>query len=107
MTEYYLIKKRGIISLSDFIVNSGGVIGCALELAIQTDEVLKKVVLSAGVRSYTENLIKKIISNNVRDVLNLIKEKNKTDTFFREEAFLLAIKRLQKLDFNYLQTHCI
>ena len=107
MTEYYLIKKRGIISLSDFIVNSGGVIGCALELAIKTDEVLKKVVLSAGVRSYTENLIKKIISNNVRDVLNLIKEKNKTDTFFREEAFLLAIKRLQKLDFNYLQTHCI
>ena len=107
MTEYYLIKKRGIISLSDFIVNSGGVIGCALELAIQTDEVLKKVVLSAGVRSYTENLIKKIISNNVRDVLNLIKENNKTDTFFREEALFLAKKRLQNIKFNYLQIHSL
>ena len=44
MTEYYLIKKRGIVSLSDFIVNSGGVIGCALEIAMQTDEVLKKII---------------------------------------------------------------
>jgi glutamate dehydrogenase/leucine dehydrogenase len=107
MTEYYLIKKRGIISLSDFIVNSGGVIGCALELAIQTDEVLKKVVLSAGVRSYTEDLIKKIISNNIRDIFKQINEKNKTDTFFREEALFLAKKRLQNIDFNYLQIHSI
>jgi glutamate dehydrogenase/leucine dehydrogenase len=104
MTEYYLIKKRGIISLSDFIVNSGGVIGCALELAMQTDEVLKKSVLSADVRSYTENLIKKIISNNIRDVINQVNKKN---TFFREEALFLAKKRLQKTDFNYIKIHCI
>jgi|TARA_B110000467_G_scaffold14361_1_gene12348 glutamate dehydrogenase (NAD(P)+) len=102
MTEYYLIKKRGIVSLSDFIVNSGGVIGCALEIAMQTDEVLKKVVLAADVRSYTENLIKKIISNNIREVINQINQKNKTGTFFREEAIYLAKKRLQNIDFNYL-----
>ena len=40
MTEYYLNNRRGIISLSDFIVNSGGIIGCAVELTMKADTSL-------------------------------------------------------------------
>ena len=68
MTEYYLSNRRGIISLSDFIVNSGGVIGCAAELAIGSDADFKKKVESEGIRLYTEKLIKEIISKNVIQV---------------------------------------
>ena len=95
MTEYYLSNRRGIISLSDFIVNSGGVIGCAVELAIMADADFKKKVESEGVRLYTEKLIKEIISKNVIQVLSQIIAKGGTDTFFREEGMELTQKRLR------------
>ena len=40
MTEYYLQNRRGIISYSDFIVNVGGVMGCAVELKMTMESVV-------------------------------------------------------------------
>ena len=45
MTEYYLKNRRGILSLSDFIVNVGGVIGCAVEMKMTGDGDYKSEVL--------------------------------------------------------------
>ena len=95
MTEYYLNNRRGIISLSDFIVNSGGIIGCAVELAMKADTKYKKKVEAGGVRSYTENLINNTISKNVTQVQCQVNAKNGADIFFREEALALAKSRLE------------
>ena len=95
MTEYYLNKKRGILSLSDFIVNSGGIIGCAVELSMNADAKYKKKVEAKGVRSYTENLINDTISKNVSEIQSRITARDRSDKFFREEALSLAKKRLQ------------
>ena len=95
MTEYYLNKKRGILSLSDFIVNSGGIIGCAVELSMNADAKYKKKVEAKGVRIYTENLINDTISKNVSEIQSQITAKDRSDKFFREEALSLAKKRLQ------------
>ena len=94
MTEYYLNNRRGIISLSDFIVNSGGIIGCAVELAMKADTEYKKKVEAEGVRLYIENLIGNTISKNVSQVLCQITTEDGTDIFFREEALALAKNRL-------------
>ena len=48
MTEYYLQNRRGIVSYSDFIVNVGGVIGCAVELKMTMDTSYREQVLSQG-----------------------------------------------------------
>ena len=97
MTEYYLNNRRGIISLSDFIVNSGGIIGCAVELAMKADKEYKKKVKAEGVRLYVENLISNTISKNVAQVLCQITAKDETDIFFREGALALAKNRLENV----------
>ena len=102
MTEYYLSNRCGVISLSDFIVNSGGMIGCAVELMINTDNDYKKKVKMLGTRLYAERLINETISKNVKQVISKLTSKNETDTFFREEALELAQKRLLKPGDNWL-----
>ncbi|SVE39801.1 uncharacterized protein METZ01_LOCUS492655, partial [marine metagenome] len=89
MTEYYLSNRRKIYSLSDFVVNSGGIIGCAVELKMKAEKEYEKKVSAEGVRSYTENLINNTISKNVAEVQSQVIKNNTTDVFFREEAMLL------------------
>lgn len=96
MTEYYLSHRRGIMSLSDFIVNSGGIIGCAVEHRMLTDEQYKKKVEAEGIQKYTENLITTTISNNISHIQLQVSEKKLEGTIFREEAILLAEKRLHE-----------
>ncbi len=95
MTEYYLSNRRGIFSLSDFIVNSGGVIGCAVELEMTASLEYRKMVKQEGTRSYTENLITNTISRNVQTIYSRLMESDSTDTIFREEGLKLAQERLQ------------
>lgn len=59
MTEYYLENRRNIRSLSDFIVNVGGVIGCAVELKMTGDPAYREKVLAKGPKGYLEDLIEK------------------------------------------------
>ena len=96
--EYYLNARRGIISLSDFIVNSGGIIGCAVEYAMKASGEYKKKVEANGVRLYTESLIENTVSKNVTEVLRQVNTKNGTDIIFREKALSLAKKRLEKIE---------
>ena len=79
------------------IVNSGGIIGCAVELAMKADTEYKKKVEAEGVRLYIENLINNTISKNVAQILCQVAAKKETDIFFREEALLLAKNRLENL----------
>lgn len=92
MTEYYLQNHRGIISYSDFIVNVGGVMGCAVELKMNIDSEYKNKVLATGEegRPYLENLISKTISNNVKTIYQGMAQGDGSDAIFRDEALKLA-----------------
>ena len=98
MTEYYLKNRRGIVSYSDFIVNVGGVMGCAVELKMTLDEKYKKQVLSVGEngRIYTDRLIYKTVSDNIRQIVTCLNDKGDCDMIFREEALRLAEERLNR-----------
>lgn len=103
VTEYYLQNRRNILSLSDFIVNVGGVIGCAAEIMMNTDDAYKTKVLamdSTG-KSYLENLIYNTVSRNVTEIYRRMSAKKQTDTIFREEALCLAEERLCSVDKDY------
>ncbi len=95
MTEYYLKNRRDILSLSDFIVNVGGVIGCAVELKMTGDPAYKEKVSSHGTRRYVEELIFSTVAKNVLEIHNRLASQKQKDVIFREEALKLAIERLQ------------
>ena len=94
MTEYYLENRRKIRSLSDFIVNVGGVIGCAIELKMTEDPTFKQNILTKGPREYLEKLIENTVSGNVREIHKRLAEQKLKDIIFREEALRLAEERL-------------
>ena len=89
--EYYLKHRRNILSLTDFIVNAGGVIGCAVEQKIMQDTNYANKVKIKNTRNYTENLIFNTISTNVTEIFSRIKN----DDLFRDAATELALERLQ------------
>ena len=92
MTEYYLQNRRGITSYSDFIVNVGGVMGCAVELKMNMDPDYKNKVMAAGENGkiYLENLIGNTISKNVKTICTGMMQAQGKDFIFRDEAIKLA-----------------
>jgi glutamate dehydrogenase (NAD(P)+) len=90
--EYYLHHHRNILSLTDFIVNAGGVIGCAVERLLMMDDSYAEKVKQAGVKTYVENLIDKTISKNVCETYSRLQ--NNKDFIFRDAAWELALERL-------------
>ena len=68
--EVYLEKEKGIACLTDFIVNAGGVIGCSVELAMDTDcDYRKRIRAEADSgRAYIETLIRDTVTANVRAI---------------------------------------
>ena len=88
--EYYLKHRRNILSLTDFIVNAGGVIGCAVERRIFKNSDYANKVKANGTRVYTENLIFDTISKNVQEIFKRMKE----DYIFRDVATDLAYERI-------------
>ncbi|MCH8311441.1 MAG: Glu/Leu/Phe/Val dehydrogenase [Nitrospinae bacterium] len=94
MTEYYLQNQRKILSLSDFIVNVGGVIGCAVELKMTGDLDFKDKMLKKGPQIYLEELIANTVSKNVTEVHNRMTAQKQKDVIFRNEALNLAQERL-------------
>jgi glutamate dehydrogenase (NAD(P)+) len=95
MTEYYLQNRRNIRSLSDFIVNVGGVIGCAVELKMTADPTYRQNVLKKGPRGYLEELIEKTVSRNITEIHKRLARQKQKDIIFKEEAIKLAEERLQ------------
>jgi glutamate dehydrogenase (NAD(P)+) len=94
MTEYYLQNRRGILSLSDFIVNVGGVIGCAVELKMTGEPEYKSILLNTGPQIYLEELIANTVSKNVTEVHKRMTGQKQKDVIFRNEALKLAEERL-------------
>lgn len=91
--EYYLKHRKNILSLSDFIVNSGGVIGCAVERKMTQDKTYAASTKEKSTRTYTENLISNTISKNVEEIFSRMNDSK--DTIFRDVAMALAMERLK------------
>ncbi len=98
MTEYYLQNRRNILSLTDFIVNAGGVIGCEMELKMTADKNYCEERIAEGPQKYLENLISETISKNIRETYQIMLDHKNKDLIFREAAFILAEKRIQSPD---------
>jgi glutamate dehydrogenase (NAD(P)+) len=95
MTEYYLQNRRKIISLSDFIVNSGGVIGCAIELECNANPEYRREIELQGRRAYLENRIFKTVGDNTDEIFKTLSNNSNKDILFREEAEHMASKRVE------------
>jgi glutamate dehydrogenase (NAD(P)+) len=91
--EYYLHHHRNIMSLTDFIVNAGGVIGCAVERNLVVDDSYAEKVKHVGLRSYVENLIDNTITKNISNTYSRMQKNN--NTIFRDSAWELAMERLE------------
>ena len=91
--EYYLHHRRNILSLTDFIVNAGGVIGCAVERNMIFDDSYAEKVKRMGIRTYVEKLIRNTITKNVCEIYSRMK--NGSNTIFRDSAWELATERLK------------
>tara|TARA_B100000686_G_scaffold344676_1_gene427771 strand:+ start:444 stop:1649 length:1206 start_codon:yes stop_codon:yes gene_type:complete len=94
MTEYYLFNRRKIPSLSDIVLNSGGVIGCAAELQMTRDQNFRNEIQFKGTRKWVEDRVYQTVAENVSKVFHRMEVKER-DTIFREEAQELAIERLE------------
>lgn len=92
--EYYLKHRRNILSLTDFIVNAGGVIGCAVERKMIQDSTYAKKVKDLNPRIYTEKLIFETISKNVKEIF----QRMEGDSIFRDSAVELAFERLKNVE---------
>lgn len=91
--EYYLHHRRNILSLTDFIVNAGGVIGCAVEREMIVNSAYADKVKQTGIRTYVENLIDNTTSENVCETISRMQ--NNKDFIFRDAAWQLALERLK------------
>lgn len=105
MTEYYLQNRRGIVSYLDFIVNVGGVMGCAVELKMTMDASYREQVLAYGEdgKSYVDRLITNTVSSNIQTLMGRLSDQKKGDRIFREEAQQLAQERLEYPENTWLQ----
>lgn len=92
--EYYLYHRRNILSLTDFIVNAGGVIGCAVERNLIIDDSYADKVKRTGIRTYVENLIHNTITKNISEIYSRINN----DTIFRDAAWELGMQRLNSAE---------
>ncbi len=92
--EYYLNQRKGTVSLTDWIVNAGGVIGCAVELKMDADPEYRQKVLDRGEngRVYLEELVYNTVSKNVREIFE--RARSDSSKSVREHAMDLARSRL-------------
>ncbi len=93
-TEAWLARERGAVNLTDFIVNAGGVIACAVELQMDADADFRRRVLAEDGcgRAYMEQLVYRIVSANVE----AIRDRLEADPalLWRDAALALAKARL-------------
>ncbi len=93
--ETWLAKEHGIVNITDFIVNAGGVIACAVELQMDAEPDYRQRVLAEDGcgRAYMEKLVSRIVSANVEDICDRIQaDPNQT---WRDAALALARARLE------------
>lgn len=93
--EDWLAKERGTVNITDFIVNAGGVITCAVELQMDAEPGYRQRVLAEDGcgRAYMEKLVDRIVSANVEEICDRI-QTDPAQTW-RAAALALAHARLE------------
>jgi glutamate dehydrogenase (NAD(P)+) len=93
--EYFLQHRRGVPSLTDFIVNSGGVIAACVEAKADVDAAFRaRVMAEDGTgRVFLEKLVTRIITENIEEMARRLA--NRKDATWREAAFEMARDRLR------------
>jgi len=93
-TERRLWRERGVVCLTDFIVNAGGVIACAVERLMDTDAAFRKRIganKDHG-RAFIERMIARIIGDNVRELADRLAVTPHLS--WRDAALAMAHERL-------------
>jgi glutamate dehydrogenase/leucine dehydrogenase len=97
------LHERGIASLSDFIVNAGGVIAGAVELKADRDPAFDRKVRSDGGsgRHFLEKLVSRVIAANVAETFDR-QRKSGMALVWKAAAIQLAKERLVTERFRVL-----
>ena len=95
--EYFLQQRRGVFSLTDFIVNSGGVIAACVEARADVDaEFRTRVMAEDGTgRAFLEKLVTRIITENIDEMFARLNGSRRRDITLREIAYEMAKDRLR------------
>ncbi|HVU16876.1 MAG TPA: Glu/Leu/Phe/Val dehydrogenase dimerization domain-containing protein [Candidatus Didemnitutus sp.] len=97
VSEYYLQHRRGIVSLTDFIVNSGGVIAACVEARADVDAVFRdNVKAEDGTgRAFLERVVTRIVTENIDEMFSRRANHRVRDITWREIANEIARDRLR------------
>lgn len=95
--EYFLQQRRGVFSLTDFIVNSGGVIAAYVEAKADVDAAFRaRVMAEDGTgRAFLEKLVTRIITENIDEMFSRLNGSRRRDITLREIAYEMAKDRLR------------
>jgi glutamate dehydrogenase/leucine dehydrogenase len=95
--EYFLQQRRGVMSLTDFIVNSGGVIAAYVEAKADVDaEFRTRVMQEDGTgRAFLEKLVTRIITENIDEMFGRLNSSRRKDITLREISYEMAKDRLR------------
>ncbi len=97
VSEYFLQHRRGVISLTDFIVNSGGVIAAYVEAKADVDAAFRaRVMAEDGTgRAFLEKLVTRIVTENIDEMFRRRATHRAKDITWREIAGEMARDRLR------------
>ncbi|MDP1579466.1 MAG: Glu/Leu/Phe/Val dehydrogenase dimerization domain-containing protein [Candidatus Didemnitutus sp.] len=97
VSEYFLQHRRGIVSLTDFIVNSGGVIAAFIEAKADVDAAFRDQVMAEDGkgRAYIEKVVTRIITENIDEMFSRQANHRAKDVTWREIAHEIARDRLR------------
>jgi len=95
--EYFLQHRRGIVCLTDFIVNSGGVIAAYVEAKADVDAAFRERVMAEDGkgRAFLEQLVTRIITENIDEMFARKASHRARDITWREIANEIARDRLR------------
>lgn len=95
--EYFLQQRRGVYSLTDFIVNSGGVVGACVEAKADVDAAFRgRVMAEDGTgRAFLEKLVARIITENIDEMFSRLHGSRRKDITLREISYEMAKDRLR------------
>lgn len=95
--EYFLQQRRGVFSLTDFIVNSGGVVAACVEARADVDAAFRaRVMREDGTgRAFLEKLVTRIITENIDEMFGRLAASRGKDITLREIAHEMARDRLR------------
>ena len=97
VSEYFLQHRRGVVCLTDFIVNSGGVIAAYVEAKADVDAAFRERVRAGDGtgRGFIEKTITRIVTENVDEMFGRKAGHRARDVTWREIANDLARDRLR------------